>query len=89
MKRKFPILLILILAGLLMASSLAPAPYQVSWHTADNGGDCSSGGHFSVCGTAGQPDAEGAGGGDFQLAGGFWSGPSLSDYPLYLPTVRK
>jgi hypothetical protein len=48
--------------------------FDLSWSTIDNGGGASSGGQFTVTGTAGQPDASTPlTGGQFSLTGGFWS----------------
>jgi hypothetical protein len=48
--------------------------YSIDWSTIDGGGGTSTGGVYSVSGTIGQPDA-GAPmtGGNYSLAGGFWS----------------
>ena len=59
----------------LAAPALLLATTDIPWYTIDGGGDVSSGGAFTVTGTAGQPDATAAGastGGDYTLAGGFW-----------------
>lgn len=44
--------------------------------TIDGGGQCSSGGTWTLTGTVGQADASAASsrGGDFAVAGGFWPG---------------
>jgi len=47
--------------------------YDLSWYTIDGGGGRSTGGSFTLEGTVGQPDAGTMAGGDFILAGGFWS----------------
>ena len=47
--------------------------FDLSWLTIDGGGSTpSTGGAFSLNGTAGQPDAGQASGGAFSLLGGFW-----------------
>ena len=47
--------------------------YSIDWFTADGGGGSSTGGVYSVSGTIGQPDAGVMSGGNYALAGGFWS----------------
>ena len=52
----------------------ASAQYSLDWHTIDGGGGTSTGRVYSVSGTIGQPDADvPMTGGNFSLAGGFWS----------------
>ncbi len=52
--------------------------YSIDWFTIDSGGGTSTNGQYTVSGTIGQPDAGGAmNGGNFSLAGGFWSLLSL------------
>ena len=51
--------------------------YDLTWSTVDGGGAMfSTGGTYSLGGTIGQPDAQGAplmAGGSFELTGGFWA----------------
>lgn len=48
--------------------------YDLSWSKVANGGVTSTGGQFTLSGTAGQSDAcNPLTGGQFSLAGGFWS----------------
>ena len=66
--------------------------YDLTWNTVDGGGwTFSSGGAFSVGGTAGQPDAGLISGGSYTLGGGFWGGGALSnpEYIVYLPLVLR
>ena len=65
----------LVVIGFGQAQGAAP---EISWYTVDGGGTFSSGGDFSLAGTAAQPDAGTHTGGDFSLRGGFWSGPIVS-----------
>jgi hypothetical protein len=52
----------------------ALAQYSIDWFTIDGGGGTSTNGQYSLSGTIGQPDAGGPmTGGNFSLAGGFWS----------------
>ncbi len=61
----------------LLLVSTANADYSISWHTIDDGGGQSSGGSYTLTGTIGQPDADWAGGGSYELLGGFWPGGPL------------
>jgi hypothetical protein len=66
-------------AALLLAASSAFAqsggPYTLTWSTIDGGGGTfSTGGAYSLGGTAGQPDAGNLAGGAYAVAGGFWLG---------------
>jgi hypothetical protein len=73
-----------VLALSIVSAALAYAQtgggYDLSWSTVDGGGGTfSSGGIYSVGGTAGQPDASAQGsmsGGIFAVQGGFWSAPA-------------
>lgn len=67
-------LIVLLLLPFLGASSLLADDYDISWSTIDGGGGTSTGGNYSLSGTIGQPDAGEMAGGDYVLAGGFWSG---------------
>ena len=51
--------------------------FSIDWFTIDGGGGSSTGGVFSVAGTAGQPDAGAMSGGGFVLQGGFWAGTAI------------
>jgi hypothetical protein len=94
-------LLFLFAALLLLSFIMQPLALTVPWHTVDSGGgrtaggggtaggDCASAGQFSLCGTAGQPDAAVLASSPFQLSGGFWAGRRLSRYTVHLPLVSK
>jgi hypothetical protein len=69
--KKMIVLLVLIL------SLSAIADYEIKWHTIDGGGGVSSGGQYTVMGTAGRPEAGAASGGRYELLGGFWPGEPL------------
>jgi hypothetical protein len=88
----------LVLAALLLLVSvvLAQGGYDISWFTVDGGGGTSSGGAYTLSGTAGQPDAGVLGGGTYTVTGGFWAGAAgpmppvatidfiwYPSYPLY------
>ena len=48
--------------------------YSADWHKVAGGGGTSTGGVYSVSGTAGQPDAGGPRvGGPYSITGGFWA----------------
>lgn len=48
--------------------------YSIDWSTINGGGDTSAGGVYSVSGTVGQPDGNGATtGGNYSVNDGFWS----------------
>jgi hypothetical protein len=69
------------------------AGYDLSWNTVDGGGGTfSTGGVYSLGGTAGQPDAGLMTGGVYSLAGGFWPGTAAGPEPqylLFLPLVMR
>lgn len=80
-RRNWNICLIFV-AGALLTFSLAGLAaaqtgggYDLSWHTIAAGGwTFSTGGGYSLGGTAGQVNASLMHGGAFTLAGGFWGG---------------
>ena len=77
---------------LVTAVALAePLGFNLSWWTVDGGGGISSGGVYSLSATIGQPDAGSLSGGEFTLAGGFWSEEVSLPPPqmLYLPLVNR
>jgi len=56
-----------------LALAQAGGPYDLSWSTVDGGGHTfSTGGAYTLGGTAGQPDAGALSGGSYTLSGGFW-----------------
>jgi len=94
-------LMLLLLAGLALRGLPAAAhlvsavqqpeqTYTMDWWTVDGGGDTfSTGGGYSLGGTAGQPDA-GVLAGGYSLGGGFWKGGRLVEgYHIYLPVVLR
>jgi len=74
-----------------LALALASSGYDLSWWTADSGGGSSTGGGYTLSGTAGQPDAGLLESGSYSLAGGFWGGAAVvvPERRLYLPIVRR
>ena len=88
--------LVVAVVGPLLASSLALAQsggdYDLSWSTVDGGGGTfSTGGVYSLGGTAGQLDAGLLTGGVYTLDGGFWGGGAVAapEYLIYLPLVLR
>jgi hypothetical protein len=79
---------LLVLAGVALAQSDA---YDLSWWTVDGGGQTfSSGGGYTLGGTAGQPDPGLLTGGGYALGGGYWGGGAAAvKYRLYLPLVVR
>ena len=55
--------------------------YSIDWFKIAGGGGSSTGGPFALSGTAGQPDAGSMSGGNYSLAGGFWSLVSAAQLP--------
>jgi hypothetical protein len=89
-------LLLLASIGILQAQGTALAQsgdgYDLSWWTVDGGGE-SSGGSYTLGGTAGQPDAGELAGGSYILGGGIWGGGELTVPPetrrIYLPLILR
>jgi hypothetical protein len=88
--------MLLVLAGLALRGLPAGAQqpeqvYTLDWWTVDGGGATfSTGGGYSLGGTAGQPDAGVLTGGGYTLGGGFWKGGlPTGAYRIYLPLVMR
>jgi len=82
--------LLLLAASTVLAQS--GGGYDLSWSTVDGGGETfSSGGVYTLGGTAGQPDAGLLTGGSYTLGGGFWGGGAvaLPRYTVYLPLILR
>jgi len=82
--------LFLLLASAVLAQS--GGGYDLSWSTVDGGGGMfSSGGVYTLGGTAGQPDAGLMIGGTYILGGGFWGGGAVSapGQSVYLPRIMR
>jgi hypothetical protein len=65
---------------------------DLTWNTVDGGGQTSTGGGYTLSGTAGQPDAGPLAGGEYTLGGGFWMGGAAAvpdPYRTYLPLVLR
>ena len=76
---------LIMLVVLLWTAGAQSATYDLSWFTIDGGGGTSTGGVYSISGTIGQPDADTAAGGPYNLIGGFWS--VLAIQQTGLPTL--
>jgi hypothetical protein len=78
--------------ALVCVPALSGEGYDLSWSTVDGGGGTfSTGGSYSLGGTAGQPDAGLLTGGVYSLGGGFWGGGAAAEemYLLCLPAVLR
>ena len=70
-------------------STLLGTGYDLTWSTVDGGGyTFSTGGGYTLGGTAGQPDAGPLSGGGYTLKGGFWPAATIP-YRVYLPLVLR
>ena len=70
--------LLILLCFIILECSFCPRAkgqtYSIDWSTINGGGDTGAGGVYSVSGTVGQPDANGATtGGNYSVNDGFWS----------------
>ncbi len=80
--------LLLLAASTVLAQS--GGGYDLSWSTVDGGGyTFSTGGVYSLGGTAGQPDAGVMSGGIYTLSGGFWPGAAPPPHRVYVPFVVR
>jgi hypothetical protein len=78
----------LLLAAAAQAAGQSGGPYDLSWWTLDGGGSTySTGGAYSLGGTAGQPDAGLQTGGRYALSGGFWGSSTAAMHEVFLPLV--
>src|SRR5436190_20808103 len=80
--------ILLLFAAISLQLAARATEYSMPWSTVDGGGGtCSSNDrHFSLSGTAGQPDTGTLAGDNLDLFGGFWSPQSACD--CYL-TIRN
>jgi len=82
----------LVLLAAVPALAQSGGGYDLSWSTVDGGGGTfSTGGVYSLGGTAGQPDAGLMTGGEYALGGGFWGGGAVAaaENAIYLPLVLR
>jgi hypothetical protein len=91
MKRLLQVMsLLALLLGATWALRASAPEWAVSWWTVDGGGGTSSGGVYSLAGTAGQAEVGALmQGGTYELAGGFWGAGGKAEYDLYLPVVLR
>ena len=91
--RQTVVLFVVIGALLLLTGAAAGAQdgYDLAWWSVDGGGvTFSTGGGYTLGGTAGQPDAGVLTGGGYTLTGGFWRGAATgSVYEIFLPLVVR
>lgn len=86
------LLLFCVLFGGTVVLAQSGGVYDLSWSTVDGGGwTFSTGGVYSLGGTAGQPDAGLMVGGVYTLDGGFWGGGAVAapEYSIYLPLMIR
>ena len=84
--------ILLLLAGVALVQAQVGGGYDLTWSTVDGGGDTySTGGGYTLGGTAGQPDAGVLSGSGYTLGGGFWKGglPTGGVYRIYLPLMLR
>jgi len=83
----------LLAAGVAAVYAQSGGGYDLTWNTVDGGGTTfSSGGGYSLGGSAGQPDAAAWSGGGYTLSGGFWHAGAAGttpggETPVYLPVI--
>ena len=84
-------LLVCLIAPMSAATAQSGGGYDLTWSTIDGGGyTFSTGGSYSLGGTAGQSDANASllSGGNYTLGGGFWNGGVIL-YRIYLPLILR
>jgi hypothetical protein len=95
MRKTTAILLAVLALSLAVGAAALAAPggplssFAIPWWTIDGGGGASSGGAYSLRGTAGQAEPGVHTGGPYTLIGGFWGGAVAQDYALHLPIVLR
>ena len=91
MTKRVPLLLFIVLAvGVISLGGvvLAAGGYDIPWHVIGGGGGTSSGSHYILDSTIGQPVAATSSGGPYQVCAGYWCG-NVPGWHLYLPKVLK
>jgi hypothetical protein len=85
------LLALAVLAGLPAGAQQPQQTYTLDWWTVDGGGGTfSTGGGYSLGGTAGQPDAGVLAGGGYTLGGGFWrGGAAAAQHRIFLPLIVR
>jgi hypothetical protein len=80
------------LALLLSGMVLAASTYELARSTVSSGGAASTGGSYTLGGTAGQIDAGQLTGSTYTIGGGFWGGgalPTQSEHKRHLPLMVR
>ena len=73
-----------------MALAQSGGSYEIERYTVDGGGAHSSGGSYTLTGTAGQPDTGALHGGAYTVLGGFWGGgETVAGHRVYLPVMLR
>ena len=89
----YALAVVLLLAlGVVAVHAQSGGGFDLTWNTVDNGGvTFSSGGGYSLGGTAGQADAATWLGGGYTLVGGFWNavGAAPGAGKVSLPVIMK
>ena len=67
----------ILLFALFLIVATAFGDYDINWSTIDGDGGTSTGGSYTLTGTIGQPNADSASGGIYELFGGFWPGGGI------------
>ena len=80
--------------AILAAAHTTAGDLSIPWWSVDGGGSTSSGGQFSLSGTAGQPDAAISTSGSFSLTSGFWNKRVVtlrggSSSQIFLPFILR
>jgi hypothetical protein len=89
--KRIPLIPILIALALIFLGAITAvlaitdATYDLSWWTVNGGGNTTSGGNFSLSGTAGQYDAGDLSGGEYDLGGGYWA--TDGDKFIFIPVA--
>ncbi len=89
MRYRARLLLVLFLViGILGGMVLAAGGYDIPRHVIGGGGGTSSGGHYTLDATIGQPVAATSGGGHYQVCAGYWCS-NVPGWHMYLPEMSK
>ena len=85
------LLALAVLAGLPAGAQQPQQTYTLDWWTVDGGGGTfSTGGGYSLGGTAGQPDPGVLAGNGYTLGSGFWKGGVPAGwFDIFLPLVVR